>query len=124
MNMKFDETFDKMLDQLRSMAKTETVVGEPFKLGDFTCIPIIKVGMGFGGGGSSGDDTKKRKGSGGATVAGLGITPVGFLVSRGEEISFLSSDKNKGIQTIFEKVPDLLEKIIDMKKKKEVKSEM
>jgi uncharacterized spore protein YtfJ len=123
MNMKFDETFDKMLDQLRSMTKTETVVGEPFKLGDFTCIPIIKIGMGFGGGGSSGDDTKKRKGSGAATVAGLGITPVGFLVSRGEEISFLSSDKNKGIQTIFEKVPDLLEKIIDMKDKKEVKSE-
>ncbi len=123
MNMKFDETFDKMLDQLRSMAKTETVVGEPFKLGDFTCIPIIKIGMGFGGGGGSGDDTKKRKGSCGATVAGLGITPVGFLVSRGEEISFLSSDKNKGIQTIFEKVPDLVEKIIDMKKKKGVESE-
>ncbi len=122
--MNFGETFDKMLEQLRHMASTESIVGEPLKIGDFTCIPIIKLGVGFGGGGGAGtgEDLKKAKGkgSGGGAGAGIGISPVGFLVSRGDEISFLSTtEKKQGLEMIFDKVPDLIEKIIDMRKGKD-----
>ena len=37
------------------------------------------------------------------------------------EISFIPSDRKKGLETIFDKVPDLVEKIMDMKKEKEEK---
>ena len=121
MSINYDETFNKVLEQLNLMVKTETVVGEAFKLGDFTCVPVIKVGLGFGGGGTIGKgsgDSKLSKGMGGGAGAGVGITPIGFLVSRGDEISFIASDKKKGLDAIFEKVPDLVEKLMDMKKKK------
>jgi uncharacterized spore protein YtfJ len=124
MEMNFGETFDKMLEQLRMMANTESVVGEPLQIGEFTCIPVIKMGVGFGGGGAAGgaDELKKGKGkgNGGGAGAGIGITPIGFLVSRGREISFLStSDKKTALETIFDKVPDLLDKVLEMKKGKE-----
>jgi len=40
------------------------------------------------------------------------------LVSRGDEISILHVGANKGVMAIFEKVPDLMEKIIEMRQKK------
>ena len=129
MEMNFGETFDKMLEQLRMMANTESVVGEPLKIGDFTCIPVIKMGVGFGGGGGTGGketDAKKGKarGDGGGAGAGIGITPIGFLVSRGKEISFLSTtDKKSTLETIFDKVPDLMDKVMEMKNSKDEEGE-
>jgi uncharacterized spore protein YtfJ len=129
MEMNFGETFDKMLEQLRLMANTESVVGEPLKIGDFTCIPVIKMGVGFGGGGGTGGketETRKgkAKGDGGGAGAGIGISPIGFLVSRGKEISFLSiTDKKSTLETIFDKVPDLLDKVMEMKKGKDEEEE-
>jgi uncharacterized spore protein YtfJ len=98
------------------------------KIGDFTCIPVIKMGVGFGGGGKGGKETDTRKGKakgdGGGAGAGIGITPVGFLVSRGKEISFLSvTEKKTTLETIFEKVPDLLDKVMEMKKGKDEEEE-
>ncbi len=122
MSINYDETFNKVLDHLNSIVKTETVMGEPFKLGEFSCVPVIRVGLGFGSGGTIGKgkgDEKHAKGMGGGAGAGVGITPIGFLVSRGDEISFITSDKKKGLDAIFEKVPDLVDKLIDMKKRKE-----
>ncbi|MCK4678287.1 MAG: hypothetical protein KAT48_09160 [Bacteroidales bacterium] len=118
MDMKLDEMLAKILDYLNSSAKTETVMGEPFQLGEFTCVPIVRIGMGFGSGGGGGAGDKKGETAGGAAGAGLGIEPVGFLVTRGEEISILQVGKNKGIQAIFEKVPDLLEKLLELKDKR------
>ena len=58
MEMKLEEMLNKVIDQLQSVAKTETVIGESFKLGEFECVPVIKIGMGFGSGGGGGE-TKK-----------------------------------------------------------------
>ena len=73
---------------MKTEAKTETVVGEPFELGAFKCVPVIKVGMGFGSGGGEGTEAKTRRGEGLGAGAGMGIEPIGFLVTKGEEISF------------------------------------
>jgi len=118
--MEFDleNMLNKVLDQLQSMAKTETVIGESFKLGEFTCVPVIKIGMGFGSGGGGGENDKKGNKGGGAG-AGIGMEPIGFLVTRGNEISMINVSRSKGLQSIFEKVPDLMEKLIQMKKNKD-----
>ncbi|MCK0147272.1 sporulation protein [Arenibacter sp. F26102] len=111
MELNFEELLGKITDFIKSEAKTETVVGEQFELGEFKCVPVIKVGMGFGSGGGEGSQPKTGKGQGGGAAAGVGIEPIGFLVSKGEEISFLASGKTHGLAAAFEKVPDLIEKL-------------
>lgn len=117
MELHFEELLSKVTDFIKSEAKTETVVGQQFDLGVFKCVPVIKVGMGFGSGGGEGTETKGRKGEGMGVGAGVGIEPIGFLVSREDEISFLSAGKTKGLAAVFERVPDLIEKIVKNKSK-------
>jgi uncharacterized spore protein YtfJ len=118
MEFKIDELLDKVAGHVKDLAKTETILGEEFKIGGFTCRPVIKVGTGFGSGSGTGDDPKKKmKGSGGGAGAGIGIVPLGFLTAKGDEISFIAVDKKTALSTLFEKVPDLVEKMAEMKSK-------
>ena len=119
MELHFEELLGKITDFIKSEAKTETVVGDQFELGEFKCVPVIKVGMGFGSGGGEGTEAKGRKGEGMGAGAGVGIQPIGFLVSKDEEISFLAAGKTQGLAAIFEKVPDLIEKIANNRRKEE-----
>lgn len=111
MDLQFQELMGQMTDFMKTEAQTETVIGEAFELGEFKCVPVIKVGMGFGSGGGEGIESKARKGQGMGGGAGMGIEPIGFLVTKGEEISFLASGKTRGLAAAFEKVPDLIEKL-------------
>lgn len=118
MEVNFEELLAKITDFIKAEAKTETIIGSPFDLGEFTCVPVVRIGMGFGSGGGTGDAPKAGKGEGGGAGMGLGIEPIGFLVTKGDEISFLNTDKaSKGISSAFEKVPDLIEKIFATKEK-------
>ena len=121
MDTNYQDTINKILDDIKSLAKTETVIGEQFQLGEFTCVPIIKIGLGFGTGLGSGSEPKKGQGSGGGAGGGIGISPIAFLVTKGDEISVLSLDKKKGLSGVFEKVPDLMEKFIEIKSKEDNK---
>lgn len=120
-----DDFIGKITDFIRSEAKTETVVGQQFKLGEFTCVPVIAFGMGFGGGegGGEGEGTGiisksgKGKGEGMGGGAGMGVSPLGFLVTRGDQISFVSTKSGRGLSAVFEKMPDMLEKYFNAKKK-------
>ena len=118
--MNFESLLQRLTEFIQKEAKTETVIGEPFKLGDFTCVPVVRVGVGFGSGGGSGDAPKTGKGEGGGAGAGLGIDPIGFLVSKGDQISFISTYQNKGLSAVFEKVPELIEKLMAKKAPVEV----
>lgn len=116
MEMNFETMLQRITEFIQKEAKTETVVGEPFNLGDFTCVPVVRLGIGFGSGGGSGDAPKTGKGQGGGGGAGVGIDPIGFLVTRGEQISFISTHQTKGLSSVFEKVPELIEKMMAKKK--------
>ncbi len=115
MEMKFEEMLEKITHFIENEAKTETVIGEPFQLGEFSCIPVIRVGMGFGTGGGEGDAPKQGHGTGGGAGAGMGIEPQGFLVAKGDQISFVSTRASGGLAAAFEKVPDLIQKYIESK---------
>lgn len=119
MTTKYEEMVSKLTDFLRSETKTETVIGEQFKLGEFTCVPVIRVGMGMGLGSGEGGDAKSVKGEGGGGGAGFGIEPMGFLVTHGAEISFVAAKTSKGLSAAFEKMPDILEKYLEQQKAKE-----
>ncbi len=113
MKTQFDDLLVKITGFLENEADAKTVVGEPFMLGEFSCIPVVRLGMGFGTGSGEGDDRKVGRGEGGAAGGGLGIEPIGFLVSRDDNISFISTKANSGLAAAFEKVPDLLEKYLE-----------
>ena len=122
MEIKIEELIDKVSGHVKDLASTETVLGEEFKIGEFTCRPVIKVGTGFGSGAGNGIEPK-TKGSGGGAGAGIGIVPLGFLTAKGKEISFIPVDKKTALTTLFEKVPDLVEKMAEMKNKEKGESE-
>jgi len=118
MEINVETLLNNVSEHVKSLARTETVLGEEFKLGDYTCRPVIRVGTGFGSGAGTGDDAKtKNNGSGGGAGAGIGVTPVGFLVAKGDQISFIPSDKRTGLSSLLEKIPDLVEKFADKKEK-------
>ena len=125
MDIKIEALLDKVSEHVKSLASTETVLGEEFKLGEFTCRPVIKVGTAFGSGAGSGTEPKtKNQGSGAGAGAGIGVVPLGFLVTKGDEISFIPSDKKTALSSLLDKVPDLVEKVAEMKnKEKEEKEE-
>ncbi|HYV90581.1 MAG TPA: GerW family sporulation protein [Chitinophagales bacterium] len=115
-----NEVLGNISEFLKSEAKTETIIGQQFKLGEFTCVPVMSVGLGFGGGGGEGKGNAKNTGEGEGTGtgagAGMGMGPVGFLVTKGDEIQFIPTRSSKGLSAVFEKVPDLIEKFMDKKK--------
>ncbi len=122
MTINLEESVKQFTDFLKTEAKTETVIGQSFQLGEFTCVPVIKfgIGLGYGGGEGHGDMPNKGKGEGGGSGAGggMGVAPLGFLVTRGDQISFISTNSNKGLGAAFEKVPDLIEKFMEKKRQK------
>src|SRR6185295_17930608 len=115
-----NEMLGKITEFLKSEAKTETIIGQQFKLGEFTCVPVMSLGIGFGGGGGEGKGNAKNQGEGEGTGAGggagMGMGPVGFLVTKGNQIQFIPTRSSKGLSAVFEKVPDLIEKFMDKKK--------
>lgn len=117
MDLHFEELLGKITDFIKSEAKTETVVGEPFELGAFKCVPVIKVGMGFGSGGGEGTESKGKKGEGVGAGAGVGIEPLGFLVTKDNDISFIEAGKAHGLSAAFEKMPEIIEKIANNRNK-------
>lgn len=118
-NNNLNELLEKFTEFLKNEAKTETVIGKEFMLGEFKCVPVIGVGFGFGAGGGEGTNPKSGAGSGVGGGAGIGMGPLGFLVSRGDQIQFIPTRQSKGLSAAFEKVPELLEKYLDKQNKKE-----
>jgi len=123
MDINIEALLDKVSDHVKSLASTETILGEEFTLGEFTCRPVIKVGTGFGSGAGSGKDPKSTSAAGGGAGAGIGITPLGFLTTKGDQIYFIPSDKKTPLSSLIDKVPDLVEKVADMKNKGDKKEE-
>lgn len=120
MKENFDEVLSKVTDFLTTEARTETVVGKEFKLGEFTCVPVIKVGLGFGYGGGEGVDEKRAHGEGNAAGAGVTVEPIGFLATKGNEITFVQAKVSKGLSAAIEKMPEVFEKYFKAKEKEEV----
>lgn len=120
MKANFEDMLLRLSDFFKQEANTETVIGKEFKLGEFTCVPVIRLGLGFGYGGGEGEAPKQGKGEGSGAGVGLGIEPMGFLATRNEEITFISSKVSHGISAAFEKMPELLSQYLAKQKEEPV----
>ena len=125
------QTLPNMLEntiaKIREMVDANSVVGEPITLDGITIIPISKVSVGFGGGGSdyvSKNPNKQENPFGGGAGGGLKVTPLAFLIIKGDSVRMLpvAEPANTTVDRLVEQIPDVLDRItafIDSKSKKE-----
>ena len=105
------EIIGKLMDELKTVARTETILGQEIKVGEFTLIPVSRISLGVGAGGCKGTDNKKE-GEGGGGGGGVMITPIAFIVIKGDEISFHGIKRGGSLDGFFEHLPEITEKIM------------
>jgi uncharacterized spore protein YtfJ len=100
-----------LIGELKTLAKTETIVGSPFSAGEFTVIPISRVWLGVAaGGGTGGVDKKGASGEGGGGGGGIRILPVALVAVRGAEFHVHTLGRGAAFTHTVEKMPELVEK--------------
>ncbi len=116
MSQKLPNMLENTIAKIREMVDANSVVGTPITTADgVTIIPISKISVGLGGGGS--DFATKNPGQeqpfGGGVGAGVKVTPVAFLVIRGESVRMMpvATAPNTTADRVVEMVPDVLDKV-------------
>ncbi len=117
MATKLNEMLTSIIDELKQISTTETIVGNPVSLGDKKVVPVSRVMIGFAVGGAEGESSAKGGGFGGAGGGGARVDPIGFIVIDDDKISFLPVKPGK-LEGLIESIPNVFEKIKDNKKKK------
>jgi len=124
MSQKLPNMLDSTIAKIREMVDVNSVVGEPITTQDgVTIIPISKISVGFGGGGS--DFVSKHVNHhenpfGGGVGAGVKVTPVAFLVVKGDSVKVLPVAQPAGttVDRVVEMVPEMFDKVTDYIDKK------
>ncbi len=110
---------DTTMEKLRTVVDSDTIIGKPIEVGGITIIPVSKVSFGLASGGSefpSKNTNAKMFGGGGG--AGASVTPVCFIVVKGNEVRVLSASETASpIEKAIDAVPTVIEKISALFKK-------
>ena len=116
MNHPLSEMISSTMGKIKDMIDVNTVIGQPIVSGDVTIIPVTKVSIGYGSGGSDfatkNYPANRDNAFGGGAGAGINITPVAFLIQRGENVRILpvAEPASTSIDRIIEMIPDLLDR--------------
>ena len=117
MNHPLSEMMSSSMSKIREMVDVNTVIGDPIVTGDgVTIIPVTKVSIGYGGGGSDfatkNYPANRDNAFGGGAGAGVTITPVAFLIVRGENVRMLpvAEPASTSVDRLIEQLPDLIDK--------------
>lgn len=105
------EIIGKLMEELRTVARTETIMGKEIQVGEVTLIPVSRISLGVGAGGGQGSDNKKT-GEGGGGGGGVMVTPIAFIAIKAGEISFHGIKRGGVFEGLFEQLPELTEKIL------------
>lgn len=117
MSEKLPNMLDSTIEKIRQMVDVSSVVGDPIVTADgITIIPVSKVTLGFAGGGSdfvSKHQNQQDNPFGGGAGAGMGITPIAFLVIKDGSVRMIpvAIPANTTADRLVEMVPDTLDKI-------------
>ncbi len=121
------------MESIQQMVTVNTIVGDAVETPDGSVIiPVSKVACGFAAGGSEfpGQEENNQAGNqsnaqdasnlpfGGGSGAGVSVQPVGFLVVGNGQVRLLPVDGNVVVERIIDSVPDVLDKVAGMFKKR------
>lgn len=116
------------MQKIREMVDVNTIVGDPITAGDdITLIPVSKLSFGFAAGGSDFISKNQKADSnnafGGGSGAGVNISPVAFLIVKGESVKVLPIAVPAGstVDRIVELMPDLVDKVTEFFEKRKGK---
>lgn len=130
MNHPLSDMMTNSMSKIRDMIDVNTVVGDPITTpGGVTIIPVTKVSIGYGAGGSDfatkNYPANRDNAFGGGAGAGVNITPVAFLVVRGESVRMLpvAEPASTSMDRLIEQLPDLLDKAESIMKQKRLAKE-
>ena len=113
------------MQKIREMVDVNTIIGTPIRTDDgITLIPVSKLSFGFASGGSD-FMTKNQKPEadnafGGGSGAGVNISPVAFLIVKGDTVKLLPVAPPAGntVDRVVELVPEMFDKVTDYLDKK------
>ncbi|BFK86981.1 GerW family sporulation protein [Pseudoflavonifractor gallinarum] len=127
METKISDFMGQTMQKIKEMVDANTVIGTPIQADGVTIIPVSRISVGFASGGSE-FATKHQKpegenafgGGGGASVK---VTPVSFLILKGDMVKLLPVDPpaSNTADRVVELVPELVDRVttfIDQQKEK------
>ncbi len=116
-NMDLKSVITALLSEMQRISSSETVVGQPVRVGDATIIPVSKLGLGFGTGVA---DARTRTGEsslgGGAAGGSISVEPQAFIVvdKNGQaQLLSLKVNKESALTRAIELLPQVVDKVID-----------
>ena len=105
------------MEKIRTMVDANTIIGTPIQTGDVTLIPVSRLSFGIASGGSD-FTTKNQKPEadnsfGGGSGAGVNISPVAFLIVKGDTVKLLPVAPPAGntVDRVVELVPEMFDKV-------------
>jgi sporulation protein YtfJ len=110
------ELMQSTMENVRSMMKMDTVVGDPIITPDgITLIPISRISVGFGGGGVefSSEKVGQQRPYGGGNATGVKIEPIGFLVIKEGVIRMINvtPPANNTVDRLIDLVPQVMDRV-------------
>ena len=119
MSKNLPNMLDGTLEKLRQRVAGNSIIGDAIHVGeDVTVIPISKISLGVAGGGAdyvSKHPNNQENPFGGGVGAGVQVTPVAFLVVKGDSVRMLpvSTPATTTVDRLVEMIPETLDKITD-----------
>ena len=106
------------MQKIREMVDVNTIIGTPIRTDDgITLIPVSKLSFGFASGGSD-FMTKNQKPEadnafGGGSGAGVNISPVAFLIVKGDTVKLrpVAPPAGNTVDRVVELVPEMFDKV-------------
>ena len=107
---------DVTLEKIKTMVDSNTIIGNPINMPDGTLIlPVSKVSFGFASGGSDFPSKTSKQLFGGGGGAGVSISPIAFLVVRGNSVRMLQlADTSNSVDRAIGMMPEMVDKVADL----------
>jgi len=129
MNHPLPDMMNSAVASIKDMFDANTVIGDPIQTPEgVTIIPVSKVKIGYAGGGSDfapkGYPANKANAFGGGSGAAVTVTPVAFLVIKGESVRMMpvAEPASGSLERLVEMLPELIDQINALGKRKEPES--
>ncbi len=120
-----DQIARSMLGEIERVLDTKKVVGEPIVAGDTTVVPLVSLGLAFGGGVGEGNAPGKQEssaqGSGSGAGVGGGVKPVAVIVITKDGVRL--EPVRRGATPVLERVVDTIGKAAERRSKPSEKEE-
>ena len=125
MSQSLPNLLSETVEKIRATVDANTVIGEAITTPDgVTILPVSRIKFGFAGGGADFAPKTARPSAennfGGGTGGAVTVTPVAFLVIKGESVRVMpiAEPASNAMERVVEMLPDLIDQVSALLKRK------